>query len=48
MKKNPHIGSTLRQFLKSEGLYDDANQHAKTLLQAWQSRKKKQCRKKNT
>ena len=28
MSKNPHIGSSLDDFLKEEGLYEDATNHA--------------------
>ena len=32
MKPNPHIGSTVEDFLKSEGLFEDATNHAVTRL----------------
>lgn len=36
MKNNPHIGSTLEDFLKEEGLYDDATNFAVKQVLAWQ------------
>jgi hypothetical protein len=36
MKRNPHIGSSLEDFLKEEGLYEDATNHAVKRLLAWQ------------
>jgi DNA-binding phage protein len=39
MKKNPHIGSTLDDFLKEEGLYEDATNHAVKHVLAWQVQK---------
>jgi antitoxin HicB len=39
MKKNPHIGSSLEDFLKEEGLYEDATNYAVKRLLAWQVEK---------
>ena len=36
MKKNPHIGSTLDDFLKEEGLYENATNFAVKEVIAWQ------------
>jgi antitoxin HicB len=36
MKHNPHIGSTLEDFLKEEGLHEDATNHAVKRVLAWQ------------
>jgi predicted XRE-type DNA-binding protein len=36
MKNNPHIGSTLDDFLKEEGLYEDATNFAVKQVLAWQ------------
>ena len=36
MSKNPHIGSSLEDFLKEEGIYEDATNHAVKRLLAWQ------------
>ena len=36
MKPNPHIGSTLEDFLKEEGIFEDATNHAVKRLLAWQ------------
>jgi predicted XRE-type DNA-binding protein len=36
MKQNPHIGSSLEEFLKGEDLYEDATNHAVKRLLAWQ------------
>ena len=34
--ENPHIGSTFADWLKEEGLEDDANNHAIKRVLAWQ------------
>jgi predicted XRE-type DNA-binding protein len=39
MSKNPHIGSSLDDFLKEEGLYEDATNHAVKRMLAWQVEK---------
>jgi len=39
MKRNPHIGSSLDDFLKTEGLYEDATNHAVKRVLAWQVEK---------
>ena len=39
MSKNPHIGSSLDDFLKEEGLYEDATNHAVKWMLAWQVEK---------
>jgi antitoxin HicB len=39
MSKNPHIGSSLENFLKEEGLYEDATNHAVKRMLAWQVEK---------
>ncbi len=36
MSDNPHIGSSLDDFLKEEGLYEDATNHAVKRVLAWQ------------
>lgn len=36
MKSNPHIGSSLEDFLKEEGLYEDATNYAVKRVLAWQ------------
>jgi antitoxin HicB len=36
MKRNPHIGSSLDDFLKQEGLFEDATNHAVKRILAWQ------------
>ena len=36
MSKNPHIGSSLDDFLKEEGIYEDATNHAVKRVLAWQ------------
>jgi predicted XRE-type DNA-binding protein len=36
MKNNPHIGSTLEDFLKEEGIYEDATNFAVKEVLAWQ------------
>ena len=39
MKPNPHIGSTVEDFLKEEGIFEDATDHAVARLLAWQVEK---------
>ena len=39
MSKNPQIGSSLDDFLKEEGLYEDATNHAVKRMLAWQVEK---------
>jgi antitoxin HicB len=39
LSANPHIGSTLDEFLKDEGLYEDATNYAVKRILAWQVRK---------
>jgi DNA-binding phage protein len=39
MKRNPHIGSTLEDFLHEEGLFEDATNHAVKHVLAWQVEK---------
>jgi antitoxin HicB len=39
MSKNPHIGSSLDDFLKEEGLYEDATNHAVKRMLALQVEK---------
>ena len=39
MKCNPHIGSSLDDFLKEEGLFEDATNHAVKRVLAWQVEK---------
>ncbi len=39
MKKNPHIGSSLDDFLKEEGILEDATNYAVKRVLAWQIRK---------
>jgi predicted XRE-type DNA-binding protein len=36
MSNNPHIGSSLEDFLKEEGLYEDATNFAVKRVLAWQ------------
>jgi predicted XRE-type DNA-binding protein len=36
VKSNPHIGSSLDEFLKEEGLYEDATNYAVKRVLAWQ------------
>jgi predicted XRE-type DNA-binding protein len=36
MKANPHIGSSLEDFLKEERLYEDATNYAVKRVLAWQ------------
>ncbi len=39
MTRNPHIGSSLDDFLKEEGLYEDATNFAVKRVLAWQLEK---------
>jgi antitoxin HicB len=39
MSKNPHIGSSLDDFLKEEGIYEDATNYAVKRMLAWQVEK---------
>jgi hypothetical protein len=39
MKRNPHIGSTLDDFLREEGLFEDATNHAVNRVLTWQVEK---------
>jgi DNA-binding Xre family transcriptional regulator len=39
MSNNPHIGSSLDDFLKEEGLYEDATNYAVKRVFAWQVEK---------
>ncbi len=39
MKKNPHIGSALDDFLKEEGIFEDATNYAVKRILAWQIQK---------
>ena len=36
MSKNPHIGSSLEDFLNEEGIYEDATNYAVKRVLAWQ------------
>jgi hypothetical protein len=36
MKRNPHMGSSLDDFLRAEGLYEDATSYAAKRVMAWQ------------
>jgi antitoxin HicB len=36
MKKNPHFGSSLEDFLAAEGLLEEATEHAIKAVIAWQ------------
>jgi predicted XRE-type DNA-binding protein len=36
MKKNPHFGSSLEDFLEAEGLLEEATDHAIKAVLAWQ------------
>jgi antitoxin HicB len=36
MKKNPHFGSSLEDFLAAEGLLEEATEHAIKAVVAWQ------------
>ena len=38
MKKNPHFGSSLEDFLAAEGLLEEATEHAIKAVVAWQLR----------
>jgi antitoxin HicB len=38
MKKNPHFGSSLEDFLQAEGLLEEATEHAIKAVVAWQLR----------
>ena len=39
MSKNPHIGSSLDEFLKEEGIFEDATNYAIKRVLAWQVQK---------
>ena len=39
MKKNRHIGSSLDEFLKEEGIFEEATTHAVKEVLAWQVEK---------
>jgi predicted XRE-type DNA-binding protein len=39
MSKNPHIGSTLDDFLREEGIFEDATNYAIKRVLAWQVEK---------
>jgi DNA-binding Xre family transcriptional regulator len=39
VKKNPHIGSSLDDFLKEEGMHEDATNYAVKRVLAWQIQK---------
>ena len=39
MKRNPHIGSSLNDFLKDEGIFEDVTNHAVKRVLAWQVEK---------
>jgi antitoxin HicB len=39
MSKNPHIGSTLDDFLREEGIFEDATNYAIKKVLAWQVEK---------
>jgi DNA-binding Xre family transcriptional regulator len=39
VKKNPHIGSSLDDFLKEEGIREDATNYAVKRILAWQIQK---------
>jgi predicted XRE-type DNA-binding protein len=39
VSENPHIGSTLEDFLKEEGIYEDATNYAIKRVLAWQVEK---------
>jgi hypothetical protein len=36
MAENPHFGSTLEEFLESEGILEEATEHAVKAIVAWQ------------
>jgi antitoxin HicB len=38
MKKNPHFGSSLEDFLEAKGLLEEATEHAIKAVVAWQLR----------
>lgn len=40
MSSNPHFGSSFEDFLKEEGLYEEATTHAIKRVIAWQIEKK--------
>jgi antitoxin HicB len=40
MKKNPHFGSSLEDFLEAEGILEEATEHAIKAVVAWQLRTK--------
>jgi antitoxin HicB len=40
MKKNPHMGSSLDDFLKEEGIYEEALAHALKSVSAWKAKQK--------
>ena len=42
MKRNPHIGSSLDEFLKEEGIFEDATNYAVKRVLAWQVEKSMQ------
>jgi DNA-binding Xre family transcriptional regulator len=39
VKKNPHIGSSLDDFLKEDGIHEDATNYAVKRILAWQIQK---------
>jgi antitoxin HicB len=40
MKKNPHFGSSLEDFLEAEGILEEATEHAIKAVVAWQLKTK--------
>jgi antitoxin HicB len=42
MKRNPHMGSSLDDFLRAEGLFEDATSYAAKRVLAWQVEQAKQ------
>jgi antitoxin HicB len=42
MKRNPHIGPTLDDFLREEGLFEDATSYAAKSVLAWQAEQARQ------
>jgi antitoxin HicB len=40
MKRNPHFGSSLEDFLEAEGLLEEATEHAIKAVVAWQLKTK--------
>jgi antitoxin HicB len=40
MKKNPHFGSSLEDFLAAEGILEEATEHAIKAVVAWQLKTK--------